>query len=463
MRLSPRTQRELAALLSDQGLLTDPAQCLSYGYDNSKRMAQPEAVALPRSTDEVAALLRYCSAQGIPVVTRGAGTNTVGATVPDHGGLVLSLEAMTRIVEFSPADRYLRCEAGLTNGQVQRQAAGAQLFWPPDPTSADFSTIGGNLGCNAGGPRAVKYGTCRENTLGLTAVSGDGRIIRTGCKTTKGVVGYDLTRLLIGSEGTLAVITEATLLLHPLAPSRWSVRAAYASVDAAAQAVAAIMAQPARPCALEFMDATAVKLVSESGQLGLPSDTQALLLIDLDGADQNLEADLQAVDRAAAGPQRLEWSVARDPQAARQIWQARKALSPCLRKLAPKKVNEDVVVPVSRLPELIRALEQLSARFGLPIVNFGHAGNGNVHVNILADPAKPGQLEALDACLELVFERVLQLGGTLSGEHGVGLAKRDFIGLEIEPASLTLMRQLKQVFDPAQILNPGKMLPDAER
>ncbi len=459
MSLSPQQRQQLRQHCASAQVLDDPAQCLAYGYDNSKKQAQPDAVVLAQDTACVAALARWCTQQHIPLVVRGAGTNTVGATVPTRGGVVLSLERMNHILEFSPQNQYLRCQAGTRNGDVQAHALEAQLFWPPDPTSAGFSTIGGNLGCNAGGPHAVKYGTCRDNILGLTAVTGDGRIIETGCRTTKGVVGYDLTRLLVGSEGTLAIITEATLLLRARAAASWSIRAAYASVDAAASAVSAMMAQPVRPCALEFMDATAVRLVREQGGVELPAETQALLLIDIDGDAQQLASDAQALQHAAAHSSRLQWSVAEDPQSAKALWQARKALSPCLRSLAPHKINEDVVVPVSRLPELIRQLQDISRRFDLPIVNFGHAGNGNVHVNILADFAVAAQREAVEPCLDAVFDCVLGLGGTLSGEHGVGMSKRDYVAREVSPTTLTLMHQLKQVFDPAGILNPDKTLP----
>ena len=445
--------------LCGERLLLDPALCLSYGYDNSKLQAQPDAVVLAKDAGLIAQLARWCSQHKVPLTTRGAGTNTVGATVPTHGGVVLSLEQMTGLLEFSPENQYLRCEAGMRNGEVQKQAAQAGLFWPPDPTSSGFSSVGGNLGCNAGGPRAVKYGTCRDNILGLSAVTGDGRIIQAGCRTTKGVVGYDLTRLLVGSEGTLAIITEATLLLRALSSARWSIRAAYASVEAAAHAVSSMMAQPVRPCALEFMDETAVQLVQKHAAIALPNGTRALLLIDIDGDAQQLPSDARALHQAAQAQGLLEWSVAENEAAALQLWQARKALSPCLRSLAPKKINEDVVVPVSRLPELISGLQGISSRYGLPIVNFGHAGNGNVHVNILADPAKPGQMEAVENCLQAVFDLVLKLQGSLSGEHGVGIAKREFVRQEIDPTSLQLMQQLKQVFDPAGILNPGKTLP----
>ncbi len=440
-------------------ILSDPAQCLAYGYDNSKQQAMPDAVVLAEDTAGIAALATWCSHNKVPLTVRGAGTNTVGATVPLRGGVVLSLERMNRILEFSPENQYLRCQAGTRNGDVQARAEQAGLFWPPDPTSSGFSSVGGNLGCNAGGPRAVKYGTCRDNVLGLTAVTGDGRIIETGCRTTKGVVGYDLTRLLVGSEGSLAIITEATLLLRALAPARWSIRAAYATVEGAAQAVSAMMAQPVRPCALEFMDATAVRLVRENAGIALPAQTQALLLIDIDGDSARLAEDAAALQRSGARPDCLDWLVAEDPVRSKDLWQARKALSPCLRALAPQKINEDVVVPVSRLPELMQRLQAISERFALPIVNFGHAGNGNVHVNILADFSKPAEREAVAPCLDAVFDCVLELGGTLSGEHGVGLAKRDFVAREVSPDALDLMHQIKRVFDPAGILNPDKTLP----
>lgn len=461
MGLSNQQLAQLRDTLPDCVVLSDAAECLSYGYDNSKQQAQPDAVVLAKSTEQIATLATWCSQNAVPLTVRGAGTNTVAATVPTAGGIVLSLEQMDQILEFAPENQYLRCQAGTRNGAVQSKAASADMFWPPDPTSAAYSCVGGNLGCNAGGPKAVKYGTCRDNILALTAVTGDGRIIHTGSRTTKGVVGYDLTRLLVGSEGTLAIITEATLLLRAKPRDSWSFRAAYSDVTAAAQAVSAIMAQPVRPCALEFMDATAVRLVREQGDIDLPDSTQALLMIELDGDAQQLPSDAERLQTAADNAHRVAWDQAESAEEKESLWHARKALSPCLRKLAPKKINEDVVVPVSRLPDLISLLEALSQKYGLPIVNFGHAGNGNVHVNILADPDKDGQMAAAEQCLSDVFAGVLELGGTLSGEHGVGLAKIDFVDQEIDAITLELMRQLKSVFDPAGILNPGKTLPPA--
>ena len=451
----------LRSSLPAGALLTEPADCMAYAYDNSRRIAQPQAVAFAYRHDEVAAVVAVCHAHGIPLTARGRGTNTTGATVPLAGGVVLSLERMARILSTSPGDRLLVCEAGALNGAVQAEAAKHGLFWAPDPTSAAYSTVGGNLACGAGGPRAVKYGTARDAVLGLKAVTGDGRTLKTGAITTKSVVGYDLTRLLIGSEGTLAIITEATLKLLPRPTHTQLLRACYATVHAAAEAVARLMNQPATPSALEFMDADAVQLAENYRATGIPAGTGALLLIEADGDAATLPAAVAAIEHAARGAGLIELRTARDAAEAETLWACRKALSPSLRQLAPKKVNEDVAVPVTRLPELIDGVAELSKQHALRIVCFGHAGNGNIHVNILANPDDPQQMTRIEACLHGVFRLVLSLEGTLSGEHGVGIDKRDYVGWEVAADTLALMRAVKTQFDPKGILNPGKALPAA--
>ncbi len=456
-------QATLAGLLDRDGLLLDPADCWSYGYDNSRRHGVAEAVVLPRSAEQVAAVVEACNRFRVPIVARGYGTATTGAAVPIESGVVLSFERMNRILRIDPANRLMVVEPGVTNAEVQRAAAEHGLFWPPDPTSAAVCSVGGNLACNAAGPRAVKYGTTRDNVLGLRAITGRGEQIRAGVLTTKGVVGYDLTRLLIGSEGTLAIITEATLKLTPLAEARRAIRAVYRDAHAAAAAVAAIMRQPVTPCALEFMDHRAIDLIRDYAGLDLPAEAQALLLIEVDGqADQVQEAQA-AVMRAAQVEGAVEVRGAGDELEAATLWLARKALSPAQRKVAPKKINEDFVVPVSRLPDLIYGLEALSAEHHIPIVNFGHAGNGNVHVNLLINPDDPRELAAATTCLDAVFDLVLRLEGTLSGEHGVGTEKRDFVAREIDPVTLALMQDIKDLLDPNGILNPGKKLPRRSR
>lgn len=449
----------LREIVGAGGLLTDAADCWPYGYDNSRRHEPPRAVAFPRSHKQVVAIVALCRDYGISLVPRGRGTCTTGAAVPPAGGIALSLERMTRVLRVVPEDRLMIVEAGATNEQVQHAAAQHGFFWAPDPTSSAVCTVGGNLACGAAGPRAVKYGTARDNVLGLRAVTGMGEELRTGVLTTKGVVGYDLTRLLIGSEGTLAVITEATLRLTPLPERTATLRAFYRDTGSAARAVARIMAQPVTPCALELMDHGAIEMIRRYSQAELPTQAGALLMIEVDGPEAALTDAVRAVTAAADGEGCVEVRSAADREEVRKLWETRKALSPALRTVAPKKINEDVVVPVSRLPELLEGLSGLAQRHGITIVNFGHAGNGNIHVNLLVDPEDPEQMRQAQECLSEVFDLVLRLGGTLSGEHGIGLEKRDYVARELEPAALALMSRIKRQFDPEGILNPGKKFP----
>ncbi|MCU7811670.1 MAG: FAD-binding protein [Candidatus Thiodiazotropha sp. (ex Notomyrtea botanica)] len=451
--------RRFTDIVGSAGIFTDPGDCLPYGYDNSRLQATPQAVLFATDPQQVSAIATLCHEQNIPLVTRGKGTGTTGATVPQQGGIVLSLERMNRILEIDADNRLARVEPGVTNKALQTALAAEGFFWPPDPTSAAVCTIGGNLAYNSAGPRAVKYGTPRENTLGLHAVTGTGECIRTGVKTTKGVVGYDLTRLLIGSEGTLAIITEAILKLTPLPETRRTLQASFRDIHAAAQAVSSIMRQPITPCALEFMDGAALNMVRDFSDLKLNTEVGALLMIEVDGASHSIEAEAASVAEATKVEGLLEIHTARTEDEVTRLWKTRKALSPALRNIAPKKINEDVVVPVSRIPELIEGLEQLSTEHGITIVNFGHAGNGNIHVNLLLDPDDPVQLKAGDNCLKAVFELVLHLDGSLSGEHGIGVVKRRFVPQEIDPVSLRLMQAIKQQFDPHNILNPGIIFP----
>ncbi|MDX1454243.1 MAG: FAD-linked oxidase C-terminal domain-containing protein [Gammaproteobacteria bacterium] len=461
-RIPPAALAALDKLLGDR-LKTDPADRWTYGYDNSKRQAMPDAVAYPASEDEVCAIVRLCNEHRIPLTGRGLGSGTAGAAVPVTGGIVLAMERMNRIISINPEDRYAVVQPGVTNADLQAAAAEHGFFWPPDPTSSAYATIGGNLACNSAGPRAVKYGTPRDNTLGLNAVTGDGQLLRTGVRTTKGVVGYDLTRLLIGSEGTLGIITEATLKLTPLQPAKHTLRAVYADMTAGAAAVSRIMAQPVTPCALEFIDSTAIEMIRQYAETDLPEGAGAMLLIEVDGDEDFLDAATERVAAAARGEGErdglVELERAASKEETRALWAARKALSPALRKVAPKKINEDVVVPVSRMAELIGGLQEISGRYGITIVNFGHAGNGNIHVNLLADPDNTEQMRVINDCLAEVFDLVLELDGTLSGEHGIGFDKKDFVALELEPATLEMLRRVKQQFDPNNILNPGKLFP----
>lgn len=463
-------------------LSREPGTRWAYGMDNSRLHHPADIVVFPLSHEEVVVLVQAARKHRVPLTTRGRGTGTAGGSVPIHGGLVVVMDRMNAVLEFRPEDRLIRIQTGIINAELQRVLGGAGFFWPPDPTSNALCTVGGNLGCNAAGPHAVKYGTTRENVLGLKAVAGTGDTIIAGTETTKGVVGYDLTRLLIGAEGTLGIITEATLKLTPMPDARCLIRAFYRDMHAASQAVSRLMNQPATPAAIEFIDGNALNLMRHHAQnpeaLAIPETAGALLMIEVDGTRDALESQTEMIQQAARGPLTpdqpestddnsaadpdapLSLVIARTPDEMALLWSARKALSPTLRHVAPKKINEDVVVPVSRIPVLIGELDKISLRHAVTIVNFGHAGNGNIHVNLLIDPEDPAQRAAAETALAEVFSTVLSLGGTLSGEHGIGAVKRAYIREEIAPETLALMHGIKRVFDPDGILNPGKKIPD---
>ena len=449
----------LASFFAAEDILTAPEDCWAYGYDNSRRHVLPQAVVFPTTHEQIVSVVTACNRFNVPLTARGRGTGTTGATVPVKGGLIVSLERMNKLIEFSPDNRYITVEPGMTNQQVQDIVKTKGFFWPPDPTSAPYCSIGGNLAFNSAGPRAVKYGTPRENTLGLRAVTGAGKEIRAGVHTSKGVVGYDLTRLILGSEGTLAIITQATLKLTPLPEATKTLRAIYRTVFDAAKAVSAIMSQPVTPCALEFIDGNAIDMIRQYSTCDLPEQAGAMLMIEVDGQLEGLDTAAEKVAASAKNAGLLDIRLAQSEAEVQALWQTRKALAPALRKVAPKKINEDVVVPVTEIPALIERLDKLSKKYDLPIINFGHAGNGNIHVNLLLDPDEPEQGKKAHHCLDEIFSLVLALNGTLSGEHGVGLEKRDFVDRELDANSLELMRNIKRQFDPNGILNPDKMFP----
>ena len=456
MKLPASLLDTLRITFGPHGCFTEEAERIAYAYDNSRRNAMPDAVVFAQEHAQIETLVQTCREHRVPVIARGRGTNTTGATVPVEGGVVVSFERMNRILRIDPDNRLAVVEPGVLNGDLQRALAPHGFFWPPDPTSSPWCSIGGNLACNAAGPRTVKYGSPRENTLGLRAVAGTGEGFRCGTYTSKGATGYDLTRLLIGSEGTLALITEATLKLTPKPSGLRTLRATYRDVGSAAHAVARIMAQPVTPCALEFIDDVALKLAHDHGGEDVPL-AGAMLMIEVDGEPDTLPSAVDAVSRAAQGEGLEALRVAQSNEETQALWSARKALSPAQRTISPNKINEDVVVPVSHLPELVEGIRRLSKQYDVLIVTFGHAGNGNLHVNLL--PRDEAERERAHACLAEVFALVIALEGTLSGEHGIGLVKREFMPLAVQASTLSLMRNVKAAFDPDGILNPGKLLP----
>jgi len=447
--------------LGNERVFDDAATRALYACDETPRRVEPDAVLFPSSHDDVVALARIALEHRIALTLRGAGSGNVGGALPAPGSVVVSFECMRRVLEFDPANRLIVVEAGVVTEEIDRIARSAGLFYPPDPGSGAYCRIGGNLAMNAGGPRAVKYGVTRDYVLGLRAATGDGREIRTGCRTTKGVTGYDLTRLLVGSGGTLALVTEATLKLLPAPEAVATLRVCFASTRDALDAVSRVMQQSVVPCALEFMDHRSIDAIRPTGTADdLPPGTRALLMVEADGAVEDLPRQIAALKQALGGAGLLEIRSGFEPDAIAQLWAARKSLSNAVKQIAPLKINEDVVVPVSQLADFVDFIDHTAQAQQLAVVSFGHAGNGNLHVNLMVHPDDADEMERARLAHEAILLRVLALGGTLSGEHGIGTEKRRFVPLEIEPATLAIMRSIKQQFDPHGLLNPGKLFPD---
>lgn len=439
--------------------VTDKAEdLLAYGFDASRLEGLPAAVAWPSDTAELVELVKSAYSENIAMIPRGAGTGMVGGAVPvKQGALVVSFERMNRILEIDKDNMVAVVEPGVINGRFQRSLKDMGLFYPPDPASLNFCTLGGNVATGAGGPRAVKYGVTRDYVLGMEIVLSDGTVTHTGVRTAKGVVGYDLTRLLVGSEGTLAFVTK--IILKVLAePERVStLMAVFGSSTDAAAAVSRIMASGITPRTLELMDRISLKAVETYKPTGIPTNG-AMLLIEIDGHTHVVK---QEVDKVSGICSSLgaEVQIAGSAAAAEKLWEARRSISPALYRIRPTKINEDIVVPRALIPEMFARLDRLASDTGLIIVNFGHAGDGNIHVNVMTDKNDAEEYERAKAVVQEVFRITLELGGTISGEHGVGLTKKTFIGMELDEPAISLMRHIKRVFDPAGIMNPGKIFP----
>ncbi len=458
--LDPAVRSALQQALGADRVFTDDPTLAIYSADETPRHVIPAAVLFPASQEQVVKLVQIAHAHCLPLVPRGAGSGNVGGALPVANGLVVSFECMNQILEFDPVNRLMVVQPGVVTEQIDQLARSRGLFYPPDPGSSPYCRIGGNLAMNAAGPRAVKYGVTRDFVLGLRAVTGDGREIRTGCRTTKGVTGYDFTRLLVGSEGTLALITEATLKLLPAPEAITTLRLCYSSNQSALEAVQRVMNQSVLPCALEFMDRRAIDAIRPTGAANdLPSDTRAVLMVEADGVAADLPRQVAALKIALHGEGLLELKEEIRRDEALRLWAARKSLSHAVKQIAPLKINEDVVVPVSVLAEFVDFIDWLADRHKLPIVSFGHAGNGNLHVNLMVHPDDADEMQRAHSALDALFNKTLALGGTLSGEHGIGSEKRAYVPLEIDAPTLALMRAIKLQFDPAGILNPGKLFP----
>ncbi|MBW2062548.1 MAG: FAD-binding protein [Deltaproteobacteria bacterium] len=460
--LDRKLYRRLEEILGPENISARVEDLHLYAYDGTGQVHLPEAVAWPGTTAQVAALVTLAAEHGLPVVARGAGSGMTGGALPIAGGVVCVMTRFNRIIKIDTVNLTAVVEPGVITADFQAAVEKEGLFYPPDPASREFSTLGGNAAENAGGTRAVKYGVTRDYILGLEVVLGTGEIIQTGVQTPKGVVGYDLTRLLVGSEGTLGIITRLTMRLLPRPEAKETMLAFFARLSGAAETVAAITAARIIPSTLEFMDRASLDCVKDYASMEVDPRAGAMLLIETDGPLDQARAEAHTITDLCQKHGAQIVRQAKNSAEAEAMWQARRAISPALAKVATGKLNEDIVVPRSLIPDMIARLEDIGRHHGLNIINFGHAGDGNIHTNIMYDAKDQDQTAAAQAALKEVFSATLELGGTISGEHGIGITKAGFIGLEVKPAALALMKRLKTAFDPKGILNPGKIFPASD-
>jgi len=448
-------------IVGKENVAEDKETRICYSYDATNLRYLPDLIVYPFNREQISAILKLANEARFPVIPRGAGTGFTGGTLPVEGGVVLVLTKMNRVLQIDPENLVAVVEPGVVTYHLQQEVEKIGLFYPPDPASLKSSTIGGNVAECAGGPRAVKYGVTKDYVLGLEVVLPTGEIITTGAQTVKSVVGYDLTKLLVGSEGTLGIITKIILRLLPLPKAKRTMLAMFPNIEAAATTVSQIISSRIIPTTLEFMDNATIRCVEDYLHMGLPVEAGALLIIEVDGAPEVLNGEVGEIQKICQANRAIETKVAKDDREAEELWKARRAVSSAVVKLNPTKINEDVTVPRSKVANLLRQMEAISKKHNLIIVNFGHAGDGNIHVNVLIDRRKPGEEERAHLAVKEIFEATLGLGGTLSGEHGIGITKAPYLAMELGDMGVKVMKRIKQSFDPNNILNPGKIFPDA--
>jgi glycolate oxidase len=457
----------VAAIVGGPFVLQDASSRETYGTDGTRKGVPADLVVLPVSTEEISQLAQLCNAERVPVVVRGGGTGYTGGAVPTQGGLLMSLERMNRILEIDELNLLARVQPNVITGDLQDAVEKVGLFYPPDPASLRQSALGGNVAECAGGPRAFKYGTTKRYVLALEAVLPTGEVIHTGSKAVKNVVGYDLTQLLVGSEGTLAIITEITLRLIPKPAAHATLLAEFAGIDDAVAAVTQLIQRRVVPGAVEIIDADSLSaLARHAGRPMATPGAGAALIVEVDGSAESVGPEILLVEEACRAARAMSLRRAASEADRDEIWHLRRELSPALKKISSIKLNNDVVVPRGRVPELFILIDEIRKESGLTIACFGHAGDGNIHVNIMV-PDAGSMEERVDgstrgelAVLRL-FEGVVRLEGSISGEHGIGFTKAPYIGLELSSDEIALMRRVKAAFDPNGILNPGKIFPDA--
>jgi glycolate oxidase len=448
--------KALTQIVGSENIYDDKAHMIAYSYDATRTRYEPDAVVFPRHEQDVSDILKYCNKHKIVITPRGAGSGFTGGALPANGGIILAMEKhMNKILEIDTENMVAVVQPGVINMDLQKKAESQGLFYPPDPASEEYSTLGGNVSENAGGMRAAKYGITKDFVMALRAVRANGDIIRAGKRTIKDVAGYNTAGILIASEGTLAILTELTLKLIPKPKYKKTYMGIFPSVDNAMNAVFKSLSAGANPVAMEFLDKLVIEALIEKLGVDLPTDAGAVLVGDVDGnVTQEVEFQLKTLEESFRENGATEFKIAKDDDQAKELWYARKNASQSITIFGNKKLNEDISVPRSMLPKALKKIYEIGDRYNFKVPCFGHAGDGNIHVNVMIDIS---QLDEGHKCIEEIFEMIVEMGGTLSGEHGIGTSKAPFMGIAFSDEEMQLFRDIKKAFDPNNILNPSKM------
>lgn len=456
--LDTKVKEQLKQIVGTENFSDSAESRLVYSYDATPGFQSlPDAVIMPRHKEEVRQILKICNDHHIPIVTRGSGTNLCAGTCPTQGGVVLVMNQMSRILEIDEENLTVTVQPGVITQDLIEAVEDKGLFYPPDPSSMKISTIGGNISENSGGLRGLKYGVTRDYVLGLEVVLPNGSLFQTGGKLAKDVAGYDLTRLFVGSEGTLGVITEATLQLTPLPESKQTMLAIYDNIDAAARTVSKIIAAKIIPVTLEFLDQPTLEVVEGFTNIGLPTYAEAVLLIEQDGPPDVVARDMKKIKKICQAEQAISVEMAKDEKAAEDLRKARRSALSALARIKPTTILEDATVPRSKVSEMVKAINQIARKYDVTICTFGHAGDGNLHPTCMTDARDQEELERVEKAFADIFATAIKLGGTITGEHGVGEMKSPYLEWKLGKEGIAAMQAVKSAFDPNGIMNPGKM------
>ena len=458
--MTEKQLNEIRQIVQTGRVLTSESDRFSYAYDASFGTYLPDVVIQTKDVQELAELVKFANRELIPVYPRGQSTSLSGGPLPVKGGMVIDLSVMNDLLEIDEEDLVAIVSPGVLTADIHKAAEKKGLMYPPDPSSSHVSTIGGNLAENSGGPRGLKYGVTKDYVIGLEVITPQGEIIRTGGRTVKNVTGYDLTKLIVGSEGTLGIITKAILRLIPKPPASETVMAIFDSLVDAGRAISQILTSGILPAKMELLDQASMVAVENYQPSGLPKDAEALILIELDGHPIAVRDEAEQVFRVCREIGAREVRVPQTKEEKEQAWKARKLVSPAIVRVKPTKISEDATVPRSKIPEMCRRLQEIKKKYNIDLVVFGHIGDGNLHPNIIADKSDKEEMQRVEKAVAEIFEAAVELGGTLSGEHGIGVMKAPFMEMELGAAGLEMMKRIKQAWDPNNIMNPGKIFPE---